>query len=487
MEKIILFDGISTAGKTTYSYALSKKIKYPLIHSDDFFPIISKQMSQDNMVLFTKKLMDLVYKKAETYNNIIIDGNWQFGFPKKVTSILIYTNMKNLKRNIKMRPNSDPILVIGLYKKLFKKTNDLDKAIDYISKKDIREIIELTLSKKDKKFKTRKLMNIYLQEVYNELGFGNKRKIYITSKLSYDIIIKSSELNPEEGANYITNELNLIEIKPNLKLIRDHGVNKYSMSKAFNTWEKKYNPHPTAAHMIFKKENKMLHYIASEHTTDKNSKTFKLIKKVYKKYKFDLIIVEGCRFDSGINPSKLFKHIKSLKSIEINEEDFCIILAIKNKIDFTCVEPNHETLYKELKKKGYKVQDIYGHEYIQMIPQNKRAGYDRETHNKMMPKHYKNINKVYKKIKFDPDKWYFTTFGKELDYNLIDNHDTAPIKNGTIIQQISYDGGIIRELGIMKNLFYYINRYNNILMIYGWNHLFADFNVIKDYFGEPIL
>ena len=211
MKKIILFDGISTAGKTTYSYTLSKKLNYPLIHSDDFFPIILKKMNETNMELFNKKLMDLVYKKAKTYKNVIIDGNWQFGFPKNIKTILIYTNMQDLQRNIKLRPNSDPILVIGLYKKLYKKTNNPNKAIDYISKKDIREIIELTHSKTDKKFKTRKLMNDYLQEVYIELGFCNQRKIYIIPKLNYDVIIKTNELSPKKAIQYIIKKLDLIK------------------------------------------------------------------------------------------------------------------------------------------------------------------------------------------------------------------------------------------------------------------------------------
>ena len=119
--------------------------------------------------------------------------------------------MQDLQRNIKLRPNSDPILVIGLYKKLYKKTNNPNKAIDYISKKDIREIIELTHSKTDKKFKTRKLMNDYLQEVYSELGFGNKRKIYIIPKLNYDVIIKTNELSPKKAIQYIIEKLDLIK------------------------------------------------------------------------------------------------------------------------------------------------------------------------------------------------------------------------------------------------------------------------------------
>ena len=45
MKKIILFDGISTAGKTTYSYTLSKKLNYPVIHSDDFSNYSEKNQS----------------------------------------------------------------------------------------------------------------------------------------------------------------------------------------------------------------------------------------------------------------------------------------------------------------------------------------------------------------------------------------------------------------------------------------------------------
>ena len=54
-------------------------------------------------------------------------------------------------------------------------------------------------------------MNDYLQEVYSELGFGNKRKIYITPKLNYDIIIKTNKLSPKIATQYIIKNLDLIK------------------------------------------------------------------------------------------------------------------------------------------------------------------------------------------------------------------------------------------------------------------------------------
>ena len=205
----IVFDGVSTAGKSTYSSALGKKLRIPVVHSDDFFPAVSKKMSQDNMELFSRKLMDMVYKEARKHGIAIVDGNWEFGAPANTDTVLIYTNLKNLKRNIKLRPNADPVLIMGLYHKLIERTEDPNRAVDSISKREIRDIIEMTERKQNRKqrFRTKKLMEAHLQHIYKKLKFGDCRKIYVAPKLTYDIIIKTSEYSPDAAARLIVTNM----------------------------------------------------------------------------------------------------------------------------------------------------------------------------------------------------------------------------------------------------------------------------------------
>ena len=122
-----------------------------------------------------------------------------------------------------------------------------------------------------------------------------------------------------------------------------------------------------------------------------------------------------------------------------------------------------------------------------MILQLKRANlsYD-EIIQELKNMEKRSLNKVYKlKKPFNINNWYQKVFGTRFDYRLIDNNSTAPIKNGTISQQISVDIDKIREHNIIKNLFYYIQRYNRIFLSFGFNHLFADFNVLVNFFGKP--
>ena len=59
-----------------------------------------------------------------------------------------------------------------------------------------------------------------------------------------------------------------------------------------------------------------------------DSKEFNLIQKAHEKYKFDLVITEGWRFNLGINSSKIIKYVKSLKTKEICEHDFNLLLSL---------------------------------------------------------------------------------------------------------------------------------------------------------------
>ena len=208
-SRIIVFDGVSAAGKSTYSSELGSKLRIPVVHSDDFFPAVSKKMSQDNMKLFSKKLMDMAYKEARKHRVAIVDGNWEFGAPAKTDTVLIYTDLKNMKRNIKLRPNADPVLIMELYHKLFERTDDPSRAIDRISKREIRDIIEMTERKLNRKqrFRTKKLMDAHLQHLYKKLKFGDCRKIYIAPKLTYDVIIKTSEYSPDTAAKFIATNI----------------------------------------------------------------------------------------------------------------------------------------------------------------------------------------------------------------------------------------------------------------------------------------
>ena len=489
MKIIILFDGPSTSGKTTYSSSLFNKYKKycDIIEHDKEWRKYSKN-NDNKKKSIEKTIIDKINNSKKDI--IIVDMYLSFKqtiekFIKdvRIYTILIYSNLKQVIKYIKKRKyprRTTDILLQWTWS--FSKTNN--NHIDMLYKNDILKLINAN-NDYEKLNETNKIK--LFNKIIKEFKFGNQNKIKIKPNNEYDLIIKTNKIKVSQASKFINEHLNIF-IKPNFNLIRDHGVNKSGNSQAYIKWKKQFNIVKPCC-IVFQKNNKTLYYIAVPHTTDKSSNTFKLIKKIHKENNFDLVISEGFHFEKGINNDKHFKN--ALTNLRPNEQDYNIQLGNKNNIDYAGVEENTINKLKSLKKyirEGiYIPEDIYGHAYLQMIPQLKRANL---SYNKIIEElksmEKRSLNKVFKlKKPFNINNWYQKVFGTRFDYRLIDNNSTAPIKNGTIPQQISVDIDKIREHNIIKNLFYYIQRYNRIVLSFGFNHSFADFNVLVNFFGKP--
>lgn len=482
MKIIILFDGPSSSGKTTYSKALYNKYKN---HCDliEFDKIYKKEKKKNIDKIIINKINN------SKYDIIILDMYISFKhiiqkfIPNIVIyTVLIYTNLKDITKFVNKRKEPRRTTDILLHwSLLFSKTTKTDKKyIDTIYKKDINNLINNNKYEQLNETEKTKLFN----KIIKEFKFGYKTNIYIKPNNDYDLIIKTKKISINKSPKFINDNLNIF-IRPNLNLIRDHGVIKTGNSKSYNDWKNKYNIKKPCC-VVFQKNNKTLYYIGTAHTTDKFSKTFKLIRNIHK-INFDLVISEGFKFNDGINNDK---YIKKLLNKNISEQEYNSLLGYKNNIDFCGIEPEFEDILKSLKKYinngDYKIEDLYGYQYLLLIPQLKRAKLNDKEINKVINKRINKIKKIYKqKIDFNINKWYYKNFNRNINYNLITNNDTAPIKTGSITQMISVDIDELRETEIINNLFYYIQRYNRIVITYGFNHLYADFKTLVNFFGKP--
>jgi hypothetical protein len=82
----------------------------------------------------------------------------------------------------------------------------------------------------------------------------------------------------------------------------------------------------------------------------------------------------------------------------ISEQEYNSLLGYKNNIDFCGIEPEFEDILKSLKKYinngDYKVEDLYGYQYLLLIPQLKRAKLNDKEINKVINKRINIIKKI---------------------------------------------------------------------------------------------
>lgn len=254
--------------------------------------------------------------------------------------------------------------------------------------------------------------------------------------------------------------------KPNLKLLQNHD--------GFDEWSRK-NKITVPFCLSFKREKKIFNYIGVQHTTDKNSDVFKLITKTIKKYKPQMIILEGIENKLGVNPilnnfggegyhaaSEGNKYGSSFIGVEGSESK--IIRALKKEFDPVDIMG---FLFLRMHKIFFKMMKAPSHDFL-------RAFYENEI------KHYKKIFKV---SDFNHKLWFFKTFKKQFRYGSFLEY-ASPVRGEILTQKISCAYSRIRDTINIKNVYKLINKYNNVLYIMGKNHVYADIGILTETFGK---
>lgn len=171
MKNIVIVDGISTAGKTTFAKMLAKEKGYTYVDYDRTARMINSKFH--NSTMFEKYTMTGKTILSQHGNKkIVIDG--YIDTDKDVTRVLIHPTARTMLANYKKRQKEGrqmpiPRVVFNRIKLLYKECDNpkCGKIVEKLEK-----------SKMSK-----------LNEKFNEL-FGDKKYIYITPKYqNYDWII----------------------------------------------------------------------------------------------------------------------------------------------------------------------------------------------------------------------------------------------------------------------------------------------------------
>jgi hypothetical protein len=98
------------------------------------------------------------------------------------------------------------------------------------------------------------------------------------------------------------------------------------------------HPFPGRPYFVhFKNGDRNLFYIAAFHEKKASSKTFELVTKVFQKYRFDCVIVEGIPFNKGESPKEIVDMVRGTSKddyYEYGEAAFTILKATESKIPF---------------------------------------------------------------------------------------------------------------------------------------------------------
>lgn len=260
----------------------------------------------------------------------------------------------------------------------------------------------------------------------------------------------------------------------NIHLLRDHGISR----NRFNNLKKKLRiPLKDPFCFKFSKKNKTLYYIAANHTTDKKSKTFKLIKNNIKKA--DLVIIEGIDYERGLSPNISRKKISEMK--------YASMMAEKNKILFSGVEPSDKLVIQKLIKNGTKKKDLilfFILEQYKVVCRNKQTEeeFNKIVNDLVIP----YWQKILKFKKFDFHKYFEERIKEKFIFCETNIEIASPDKHGKYItNKIAAQLVKIRDEYTIKNLYNFLKQYDNIMIIYGQNHYYSHVKILENTFGKP--
>jgi hypothetical protein len=198
---IILLDGCSTSGKTTYSVKLSKDLNYKYISYDDMWIKMHKENPKLSEEEITNLTGNKVIKYISKHDNVIVDNPVisPFDHPKNVQKYLIYSSPKQLIKNFIKRSTYHPSsvkLVMNCFSNYYVETDNPEDAIDKINVEDIFEFLKLNPDE----FKEGENFQEFINRVCSKIGFrDDDRIIYIKPRYNYDkVIVMDKELISDE-------------------------------------------------------------------------------------------------------------------------------------------------------------------------------------------------------------------------------------------------------------------------------------------------
>lgn len=230
---------------------------------------------------------------------------------------------------------------------------------------------------------------------------------------------------------------------------------------------------PTAV-THFSNGTQNLYYINAEHTPDPNSPTFKTIEKAFEKPNFKAVVIES--IDGAKNT--------------IGESGLASRLALEKGIPVIGAEPDENNVWNTFKENGYSEKDMMGYYLLRVMPDKMKGGNLVEDSNKYLQSHpslevIRANTPPEKQLKnFDEFKVWYDEHSDGKDFRQIKSIDVAPFADGHYFQKISSVLAKPRESEVDNKIAETINKYGDVLVVYGGSHLTESAPVFAKMFGR---
>jgi hypothetical protein len=240
---------------------------------------------------------------------------------------------------------------------------------------------------------------------------------------------------------------------------------------------------------VFSTSKNRVVFVAAEHTSNFDSKTFELINSVVTNFKPDLLIHEGVESSIGISNQNIINYILSNcgkeNSWSCGESMFAASLSYQHEYPFLGGEPDDAVIIQSLKELNYTLDDVVYFYFTRQIPQLHREG--KVNNLQDIQDHFddfaKSVIKEYRPNYNHYRTWIIRHLNSFGFLTLINSANTAPIQDGNYLQKISSQVGVIRDKHLLKTISEKSINYRNIVIVYGSSHLSTQYDTLSRMYG----
>jgi hypothetical protein len=264
---------------------------------------------------------------------------------------------------------------------------------------------------------------------------------------------------------------------------------------AFDEAKKDLSTAKSPALYRFDHDGRVLWYLASKHSVDSKSETFRLIEHVFKSQKIDVVVVEGFETRLGVNPKSISDYIlaeQKKNPYSNGEPAFVIENSVKRGVPFIGGEPSEKDIFRTALDRGFTAQDMIGFEFVRRMPQLKRAGtvkdmgtLGREFSSYSLGRAMDLDLKDFKFSFADFSKWYRKNQSQELSVESGDKGETAPMNGHYFTQKISLVVTRLRDEHIINTIAELLNQHKSVFVVYGSSHYRIEHLALKAALGSP--
>lgn len=254
---------------------------------------------------------------------------------------------------------------------------------------------------------------------------------------------------------------------------------------------------PVLAH--FRREGFDLWYLGSLHEFRMDSRTFRLLERVYSKFPVARVVVEGRTYDNGDVPESDIKHLREeivSGSLTEGERGYAILCAAERKIAAVGGEPTDRAMADHLIARGFTPQDVLGQMVVSWVPLWRRQGVLGQTSIAVlvtdMLKPQRREYGIDESIPFGYEDflgWYRKANEEEFNSEVVgaDFERSAPYPDGRFrTQRISHEGSLLRNRFIASALTRELERHRRVLAVFGSGHLWTHWRALQAAFGNPV-